>query len=146
VTGEPKDGCAFCEVIAGSRASKIIREDDETLTFLDSRPVFHGHCLVVPKGHYETLPELPAELLAPLFSNAKLIAAVMPSALGADGTFVAVNNRVSQSVPHIHVHVVPRRFKDGLKGFFWPRHPYAGESEARAIQQALIAALSQTAG
>jgi histidine triad (HIT) family protein len=116
-----------------------------TLTFLDNRPVFPGHCLVVPKTHYETLSHLPVELIEPLFSTAKLIASAMPSGLGAEGTFVAVNNRVSQSVPHLHVHVVPRRFKDGLRGFFWPRRPYADESEARRVQEALIAAVSQTA-
>jgi histidine triad (HIT) family protein len=117
-----------------------------TLTFLDNRPLFAGHCLVVPKRHYETLPDLPVELVGPLFSSARLIAGAMPSALGAEGTFVAVNNKVSQSVPHVHVHVVPRRFKDGLRGFFWPRRPYADDAEATRVQRALIAALPKTPG
>ncbi|HEX2259905.1 MAG TPA: HIT domain-containing protein [Actinomycetota bacterium] len=138
--------CTFCEIVARSVPSKIVREDDVTLTFLDNRPLFAGHCLVVPKRHYETLPDLPVGLVGPLFSSARLIAAAMPSALGAEGTFVAVNNKVSQSVPHVHVHVVPRRFKDGLRGFFWPRRPYADEAEATRVQRALIAALPKTPG
>ena len=99
-------------------------EDEPTLAFLDSRPLFPGHTLLVPRAHVETLPDLPDDLLRPLFANARLLAGAMEEAFGAEGSFVAINNRVSQSVPHLHVHVVPRRRKDGLRGFFWPRQGY----------------------
>lgn len=100
------------------------------MAFLDHRPVFKGHCLLLPKDHYETLLELPAGLLQPLFANAQKLCRAMEFAFGAEGTFVAVNNKISQSVPHVHVHVVPRKKGDGLRGFFWPRTKYAqGEIE-----------------
>src|SRR5207253_5894555 len=105
--------------------------------------LFLGHALLVPKAHYETLPELPEGLLAPLFGNAQLLSRAVQEALTADGTFIAINNKVSQSVPHLHVHVVPRRFKDGMKGFFWPRTRYASEAAAREAQHALRAALEE---
>ena len=113
------------------------------MAFLDSRPVFPGHTLVVPKVHHETLSDLPDDLLVPLFGGARTIAAAMPKAMGADGTFVGINNKVSQSVPHVHVHVVPRRFKDGLRGFFWPRQKYADETEAARVQQAIRSAIAE---
>jgi histidine triad (HIT) family protein len=113
------------------------------LAFLDSRPVFPGHTLVVPKVHRETLADLPDDLLVPLFGSARRIAAAMPKAMGADGTFVAINNTVSQSVPHVHVHVVPRRFKDGLRGFFWPRQKYADDAEAGRVQEAIRSAIAE---
>lgn len=134
-------GCTFCAIVAGDVAARVVWEDQQTLGFLDSHPVFPGHTLVVPKIHHGTLAELPAELLAPLFGAAQTIAAAMPAAMGADGTLVAINNVVSQSVPHLHVHVVPRKFKDGLRGFFWPRQKYAGDEHADAVQQAIRAAL-----
>lgn len=99
--------------------------------------------MVVPKTHYETLVDLPDDLLVPLFGSARMIAAAMPKAMGADGTFVAINNKVSQSVPHVHVHVVPRRFKDGLRGFFWPRQKYADDAEADRVQEAIRAAIAE---
>ena len=107
------------------------------MAFLDSRPLFPGHCLLVPKDHYETLDDLPHELLGPLFSNAQRLAAVVRNAMNAEGTFVAMNNVVSQSVPHFHIHIVPRRKKDGLKGFFWPRRKYESEEEQNAVRDAL---------
>lgn len=119
----------------------MVWQDERLLAFLDRRPVFPGHTLVIPRSHHETLPELPDELLAPLMAGARLVAAAMPEAMQADGTFVAVNNRVSQSVAHLHVHVVPRRFKDGLRGFFWPRRPYADDAHADGVQEALIRAI-----
>ena len=120
-------------------------DDGRVFAFLDHRPLFPGHCLVVPKQHYETLADLPADLLPDLFGAAQRLSQAVESALGADGSFVAINNRVSQSVPHLHVHVVPRRRKDGLKGFFWPRTRYQSEAEMHAVRDALRAALEQTA-
>ena len=121
--------CIFCKIIRGELVSHIVFESDVALAFLDHRPLFPGHCLLVPKAHHETLADLPADLLAPLFANAQLLARAVEQGLQAEGTFVAMNNRVSQSVPHLHIHVVPRRKKDGLKGFFWPRQPYKNEAE-----------------
>lgn len=111
------------------------------MVLLDYRPVFPGHCLVIPKQHYETLPDLPVELLAPLFQEVQRVARAVETALGAEGSFVAVNNRVSQSVPHLHVHVVPRRRKDGLKGFFWPRQSYRDEQHMVEVRDLLRQAL-----
>ncbi len=133
--------CTFCRVIARELESAIVLEDANVLAFLDHRPLFPGHCLLIPKTHYETLPDLPPEMLQPLFGAAQRLARAVETGLGAEGTFVAINNRVSQSVPHLHVHVVPRRKKDGLKGFFWPRNPYAREEEMRAAQAAILSAL-----
>jgi histidine triad (HIT) family protein len=120
----------FCQIIAGELATAEVWRDDQVVAFLDHRPVFKGHVLVCPTRHVETLLDLPDELMVPLFGTARSIAAVMGPALGAEGTFVAVNNVVSQSVPHLHVHVVPRSKGDGLRGFFWPRTHYAGGEEA----------------
>jgi histidine triad (HIT) family protein len=107
------------------------------LAFLDHRPVFPGHCLLIPKAHYETFTDLPENLIGPFFRNAQLLTRAIESAMEAHGTFVAMNNRVSQSVPHLHTHIVPRRRKDGLKGFFWPRYPYKSEDEAELVQEAI---------
>lgn len=132
--------CLFCGIIAGTTPAAIVLQTDEVVGFLDVRPVFKGHVLLVPRAHVGTLPELPEPLLVPLFSAAQRVAAALPSGLGAQGTFVAMNNVVSQSVPHLHVHVVPRTKGDGLRGFFWPRTKYAdGEDEifAARIKEAL---------
>ena len=134
-------GCAFCAVIAGTEPARIVFEDDVSLAFLDNRPLFPGHCLLVPRTHYETLSDLPNALIAPIFTNAQLLSLAVESAMEAQGSFVAINNKVSQSVPHLHVHIVPRRKKDGLKGFFWPRSPYKSESEMEDVQRAIRAAL-----
>jgi histidine triad (HIT) family protein len=137
--------CAFCRIIRAEVSARIVFEDAISLAFLDQRPVFPGHCLLIPKKHFETLADLPANLIEGLFKNTQLLARAVESAMAADGTFVAMNNRVSQSVPHLHVHVVPRRRKDGLKGFFWPRHPYKNDEEAAGVQLAIrnaVAALS----
>jgi histidine triad (HIT) family protein len=129
--------CLFCKIAALEVAARLVFEDEVSLAFLDHRPVFPGHCLLVPKDHYETLAELPGNLIEPFFKSTQLLARAIESAMEAHGTFVAMNNRVSQSVPHLHVHVVPRRRKDGLKGFFWPRYPYKDEGEADSVQSAI---------
>jgi histidine triad (HIT) family protein len=135
--------CAFCRIARGEAdQALVVLEDDLTLGFLDHRPLFPGHTLLIPRAHIETLPDLPDDLLLPLFSNARLLARVMEEGLGAEGSFVAINNRVSQSVPHLHVHVVPRRRKDGLRGFFWPRHKYESDAEAAQVAQTLREAVA----
>ena len=125
--------CVFCSIVAGDTPAHVVYADDATLAFLDLRPVFPGHVLLVPRDHHETLTDLPPALLEPLFAAAQRLAAAVQAAMDAHGTFVAMNNTVSQSVPHLHVHVVPRRRKDGLRGFFWPRQRYAGEDEMGEI-------------
>jgi histidine triad (HIT) family protein len=126
-------------------AARLVFEDEISLAFLDHRPVFPGHCLLIPKSHYETLTDLPANLVGPFFKNAQLLAGAIESAMEAHGTFVAMNNRVSQSVPHLHVHVVPRCRKDGLRGFFWPRYPYKTDEEADLIQSVIRKAIGAAA-
>jgi histidine triad (HIT) family protein len=130
-------GCAFCGIAAGADRGAVVFEDDRTIAFLDHRPLFPGHCLLIPKGHYETLADLPQDLIAPLFENARLLAIAVEEAENAEGSFVAINNRVSQSVPHLHIHVVPRRKKDGLRGFFWPRGKYASSAEMERVRDNL---------
>ncbi|HLY19145.1 MAG TPA: HIT family protein [Bryobacteraceae bacterium] len=129
--------CLFCGIAAGEVSAATVFDDELTLAFLDHRPLFPGHCLLVPKAHYETLSALPADLTGPLFGNARLLSEAVEQAMGADGSFVAINNRVSQSVPHLHIHIVPRRKKDGLRGFFWPRQKYASEAEMERVRQSI---------
>jgi len=136
------ESCPFCAIADCSRPAAVVFEDADSLAFLDHRPLFPGHCLLIPKPHLETLADLPAASIGPLFENARRLALAMEQALGAEGSFLAVNNRVSQSVPHLHIHVVPRRRKDGLKGFFWPRGKYAGEEEMERVRSVLAQALS----
>ncbi len=138
-----RENCKFCKIIRGEIQSYIAFEDELSLAFLDKRPLFPGHVLLVPKDHHETLVDLPAFLITPLFTNAQLLAKAVEDGLEAHGTFVAINNRVSQSVAHLHIHVVPRRRKDGLKGFFWPRHPYRDEEEILKVQNILRRAITQ---
>ena len=126
-------GCEFCAIAAGEKAAHVVWEGPETIAFLDHRPVFPGHTLLVPRRHVEVLADLPDELVGPVFSDARLLARAMEGGFGAHGTFVAINNRISQSVAHVHVHVIPRHRKDGLRGFFWPRQRYASEEEAAAV-------------
>jgi histidine triad (HIT) family protein len=133
--------CLFCKIAAGSLPALIVGETDDALAFLDHRPVFPGHTLVVPRTHFETLIDLPVDAVAPLFTFAQQIARAVETGLRADGTFVAMNNRVSQSVPHLHVHVVPRRKKDGLRGFFWPRQKYENDEAAQRTRDAIRQAL-----
>ena len=119
----------------------MVLDDEGFVAFLDVRPLFPGHTLVVPRAHVETLVDLPSELVGPLFGWARRLARAMEDGLGAAGSFVACNNRVSQSVPHLHVHVVPRRPKDGLRGFFWPRQRYTDEAHVAEVGAALRLAL-----
>ena len=135
--------CAFCKIIRSEVQSYNVFEDGISLAFLDKRPLFPGHCLLIPKSHYETLIDLPALLVAPLFQNAQLLARAMEKGLAAEGTFVALNNRISQSVPHVHIHIVPRHKKDGLKGFFWPRQHYKDEAEILSNQSTLRSTIDQ---
>ena len=127
--------CRFCRIIAGDEAADVVFEDEHTLAFLDNRPLFPGHSLLVPRDHYETLADLPDDLIGALFANARRLSVAVPKAMGKPGSFVALNNVVSQSVPHLHVHVVPRKPKDGLRGFFWPRTKYSSEEEMRSVAE-----------
>jgi len=136
-------GCLFCSIVAGETPAPIVLDTPEVLAFLDHRPLFPGHCLLAPRSHHETLSDLPEELIEPVFTNAQQLARAVEVAMGAEGTFVAINNRVSQSVPHLHVHIVPRRRKDGLKGFFWPRCKYESDEQMEAAAQAIRSALSK---
>ena len=141
------DDCVFCRIIAGEVPAHLVLDDEEFVAFLDARPVFKGHVLVVPRRHYVTLADLPVPAVGPLFERVRLLSAAIPAALGAQGTFVALNNVVSQSVPHLHVHAVPRSRKDGLRGFFWPRQRYASDAEAadyaRRIKDAIAAVVPE---
>jgi histidine triad (HIT) family protein len=134
--------CVFCEIVSGERAAHVVVDDEVAVAFLDSRPLFKGHTLIVPREHIETLAELPTDLLGPFFAHAQRLSAAMETGLAAAGSFVAMNNKVSQSVPHLHVHVVPRNRKDGLRGFFWPRTKYESDAEAAAYAGRLRAALT----
>ena len=133
--------CRFCEIVAGNLKAAIVFEDSISVAFLDERPLFEGHCLLITRAHYETFLDLPRDLIGPLFLNAQHLAAAVQSGMRAEGTFMAINNKVSQSVPHFHMHVVPRRKGDGLRGFFWPRRRYQTEEELLAVQKALSSLL-----
>ena len=136
--------CLFCRIVSGELPATIVYEDANSVAFLDHRPLFHGHTLLVPREHVETLGELSTKIVGPYFEAAQLLSRVIESAMEAEGTFVAMNNRVSQSVPHLHVHVVPRRRKDGLKGFFWPRTKYKSDEEMEEVKKRIAAALKKT--
>lgn len=133
--------CVFCSIVAGDLPAHVVLDDGVVLAFLDTRPLFPGHVLVVPRDHVETLPDLPGAAIGPFFERVQRIAAALPGALGAKGTFVGMNNKVSQSVPHLHAHVVPRTKGDGLKGFFWPRTKYRDDAHAAEVAATIAAAL-----
>ncbi len=137
------NSCLFCKIASGEINATVVYEDEISLAFLDHRPLFPGHSLLIPKEHFETLSDLPHPLIGPYFSNVQVLSRAVEVAMGAEGTFVAINNRVSQSVPHLHVHIAPRRKKDGLKGFFWPRSKYAGEEEIAEVQQKVFRSLQK---
>ena len=138
--------CAFCAIVAGDLPAATVLDEPDVVGFLDVRPVFPGHVLLVPRAHYDTLTDLPIDLLVPLFEAAQRTARAVVAALGAQGTFVAMNNVVSQSVPHLHVHVVPRTKGDGLRGFFWPRTKYESDEAMHAMAAQIAAALSPRTG
>jgi len=137
-----RPACVFCGIVAGAVPASLVMREAGVVAFLDARPLFKGHVLVVPTTHVDTLLELPAADLGPLFATVQRVAAAVTRALAADGTFVAMNNGVSQSVPHLHVHVVPRRRGDGLRGFFWPRMKYADDGERETFAAKIAAALA----
>ena len=129
--------CIFCEIASGRSHAHIVYEDDESLAFLDLHPLFPGHVLLCPREHYETLPDLPMSMAGPMMAKIQLLARAVESSMDAEGTFIAVNNRVSQTVPHLHIHIVPLRRRDGLKGFFWPRTPYRDEAAKITVCDAI---------
>ena len=134
-------GCLFCTLVASDTDASVVWRDDDFVAFLDIRPVFKGHVLLVPRAHVVTLPDLPAQLRDPFLAVAQRLASAMVDGLGAQGSFVAMNNTVSQSVPHLHCHVVPRTKGDGLRGFFWPRTKYDGPTDREAWAARLRAVL-----
>ena len=134
--------CTFCDIAAGSLSAARVLDEPEVLAFLDRSPVFPGHVLIVPRTHYETLTDLPADLIPVVFGAAQRIAKAVQQALGSDGTWVSLNNTVSQSVPHLHVHVVPRKRKDGLRGFYWPRVKYPSEDAMQEVSASIRLALA----
>jgi histidine triad (HIT) family protein len=138
---EPHDPtCLFCRIVDGDVPGHIVWRDEQTCAFLDIRPLFHGHVLVVPTRHVVTLPDLAPEQVAPFFTSVQSTAVAVRDAMGAQGTFVAMNNVVSQSVAHLHVHVVPRTKGDGLRGFFWPRTKYRDDDQAIAVAASIAGA------
>ncbi len=138
--------CTFCEIVAGTRSAHVVADEPHALAFLDIRPLFLGHTLVVPRRHVQTLPELPPDLVGPLFSTVQRVDRAVVAATGADGSLVLANNIVSQSVPHLHMHVVPRNPKDGLRGFFWPRTKYASGDRAAAVAEQIRATTGSGSG
>ena len=139
MTADPD--CLFCRIATGETEAAIVLDEPHAIAFLDHRPLFHGHTLLIPREHHETLPDLPADQIADYFATAQRLATAVQQAMGSTGTFVAMNNVVSQSVPHLHTHVVPRNRKDGLRGFFWPRVAYADDAEREAFAARIRAAL-----
>lgn len=135
--------CLFCDIVAGTTPASVVLDGPDAVGFLDKRPVFKGHVLVVPRSHVGTLADLPMEAIGGFFTQVRRVAVAVETGLGAGGTFVALNNRVSQSVPHLHVHVVPRTKGDGLRGFFWPRTRYADDTETAAYRDRITAALAR---
>ena len=135
--------CVFCDIVRGDRPAHTVWSDDATLAFLDVRPLFPGHTLLIPKAHIATLTDLPDDLLPAYFATARLLSRAMEQVLGAEGSFVALNNKVSQSVAHLHVHVVPRRRKDGLRGFFWPRTKYASDEAMSEVATRLRVGIAE---
>lgn len=138
-----ENGCIFCSIASKTTPASIVFEDALTLAFLDSRPLFPGHLLLIPRQHIENLYELPEEFTGTFFNNARLLAIAVEKALEAQGTFVGINNKVSQSVPHLHVHIVPRNKKDGLRGFFWPRKQYENDELIECCRRKISESISE---
>jgi histidine triad (HIT) family protein len=140
--------CLFCSIAQGTTPAEIVWRGAGAVAFLDHRPLFPGHVLLIPEHHVETLADLQAAQLGSFFEAVQKLERAVEAAMDAEGTFIAINNRVSQSVPHLHVHIVPRRKGDGLKGFFWPRHKYESEEQMRQVAEKIrrsSASLSETA-
>src|SRR5712671_3109082 len=134
--------CAFCKIVSNDDGFRVF-QDEQTIAFLDHRPLFPGHCLLIPRSHFETIQDLSDSLMPPLFSNVRMLSSAVELGMHAEGTLIAANNRVSQSVPHFHVHIVPRTKGDGLKGFFWPRRKYKPPEEIASVTSALRIAIGQ---
>lgn len=145
MTENQSDACVFCKIARHREdaAAYVVHEDSLTMAFLDRSPLFHGHCLLIPKAHYSTLLDCDDATIAHLFVQSKRLARAILKASLAEGFFVGMNNRISQSVPHMHVHLVPRRKKDGLKGFFWPRRAYKDEAEMEGVRAAIAKAMAE---
>mgnify|MGYP000415610332 CR=1 FL=1 len=139
----PADPCSFCAIAGGEGAAHVVLDDERFVAFLDVRPLFPGHALLIPREHHQTLADLPGGLIGPMFERAQRLSVAVRDAAGAQGSFVALNNVVSQSVPHLHVHVVPRVKGDGLRGFFWPRTKYGADAEAAAMAARVRAELER---
>ncbi len=135
--------CIFCSIVTAALPAHIVYQDEDFVAFLDNHPLFPGHVLLSPREHYVTLLDLPKELAGAAMTRVQLLAKAVESALDAEGTFIAINNRVSQTVPHLHIHVVPRRRRDGLKGFFWPRHKYQDEAAIETVRDAIEREISK---
>ncbi len=129
--------CVFCKIANGAIAAPIVYQTPESIAFLDSHPLFPGHVLLCPRDHYPTLIDLPLPLTGPMLATTQLLAKAVEAAVNAEGTFIAVNNKISQTVPHLHIHVVPRKRRDGLRGFFWPRQQYRNEEAREAVRAAI---------
>ena len=140
------EACLFCRIVAGELEAVIVHETTNTVAFLDHRPIFEGHTLLVPREHHETLLDLPPDQIEPLFTTAQMLTGAVQSAMDSVGTFVAMNNKVSQSVPHLHVHIVPRRPRDGLRGFFWPRTKYSSTERMVEVGAGIALAAEGAAG
>jgi histidine triad (HIT) family protein len=140
---KPGQQCAFCQIVAQKTMNRIVFRDEISTAFLDRRPLFLGHSLLVPNQHYANLSELPAAVIGPFFKNVKLLAAAVEKGMAVDGTFLAINNKISQSVPHLHVHIVPRKSGDGLRGFFFPRQNYSSAEQEANIQKTIMQAISE---
>ncbi len=136
--------CLFCDIVSGKIPAEIVWCSEYAIAFLDHRPLFPGHLLLIPATHFATLADLQAAQVGPLFQAAQKLESAVERALRAEGTFVAINNRVSQSVPHLHVHIVPRSKGDGLKGFFWPRRPYESDEHLRETAEKIRQAIEST--
>jgi len=135
--------CKFCKIIKGDLEAYRVFEDENSIGILDHRPLFPGHVLLIPRKHHETLGDLPEDLIEPFFSNVQLMSKVVGQAMESQGTFIAINNRVSQSIPHLHVHIVPRNKGDGLRGFFWPRQKYSSEEHKANVQRLISHSISE---
>ena len=138
------DDCLFCRIATGAEHAHLVFEDELSVAFLDTRPLFPGHTLLVPRDHHEAIWDLPSEQVGPLFANARMLSSAVRAAMGSQGVFLAINNVVSQSVPHLHVHLAPRNRKDGLRGFFWPRRKYASDEEAAEVADRIRAVLGDS--